>query len=164
MASEAFTMRKRHLTLAIILLCFCAGSLGVAGAEEDRPKRPPLPNPFGAPVSDGQKNAGNLGPAVNSEASDIGPIISPDGNALYFTSDRPGGMGGQDVWRPAPHAETAVRSASMGWASAGRSRKPATTRSSSGAQGRCASAGQSPVHSSSATCAKLPARTSSPMG
>ncbi len=25
--------------------------------------------------------------------------ISPDGNSLYFVSDRPGGMGGKDIWR-----------------------------------------------------------------
>ncbi len=35
---------------------------------------------------------------VNSSASDFGPIISADGNRLFFTSDRPGGYGGQDFW------------------------------------------------------------------
>jgi len=40
----------------------------------------------------------NLGPGVNSEYSDFAPVISADGNFLYFTSDRPGGLGGQDVW------------------------------------------------------------------
>jgi hypothetical protein len=71
-----------------------------AAPVPERPKRPPLPNPFGfgAPAPEARSNATNLGPAVNSESSEIGPIICPDGNALYFTSDRPGGMGGQDVW------------------------------------------------------------------
>ncbi len=40
----------------------------------------------------------NLGPAVNSPDSDFGPIVTADGNALYFTSDREGGQGGQDIW------------------------------------------------------------------
>jgi hypothetical protein len=39
-----------------------------------------------------------LGDEVNSKASDFGPIISADGNRLFFTSDRPGGFGGQDFW------------------------------------------------------------------
>src|SRR5213595_940848 len=36
----------------------------------------------------------NLGPVINSGASDQGPAISPDGLSLYFTSNRPGGLGG----------------------------------------------------------------------
>ncbi len=29
---------------------------------------------------------------------DASPVLSPDGLTLYFTSDRPGGLGGYDVW------------------------------------------------------------------
>ena len=36
----------------------------------------------------------NLGPGINSAFSDQGPAISKDGLSLYFTSDRPGGLGG----------------------------------------------------------------------
>ena len=36
----------------------------------------------------------NLGPAINSAFSDQGPAISKDGLSLYFTSDRPEGLGG----------------------------------------------------------------------
>jgi hypothetical protein len=36
----------------------------------------------------------NLGPLINSAFSDQGPAISKDGLSLYFTSDRPGGLGG----------------------------------------------------------------------
>ncbi|HUT53206.1 MAG TPA: OmpA family protein [bacterium] len=46
----------------------------------------------------GQDEATNLGPVVNSPDSDFGPIVTADGNALYFTSDREGGFGGQDIW------------------------------------------------------------------
>jgi Tol biopolymer transport system component len=30
--------------------------------------------------------------------STYAPVLSPDGEVLYFTSDRPGGMGAQDIW------------------------------------------------------------------
>ncbi len=39
----------------------------------------------------------NLGPAVNSPGIENYPFIHPSGK-LYFTSDRPGGIGGLDVW------------------------------------------------------------------
>lgn len=35
---------------------------------------------------------------VNSAADDLGPQPAPDGSALYFYSDRPGGCGGYDLW------------------------------------------------------------------
>ncbi|PYQ56423.1 MAG: hypothetical protein DMF58_20770, partial [Acidobacteria bacterium] len=37
-------------------------------------------------------------PNVNSTANDGGPAISWDGTELYFTSARPGGKGGSDIW------------------------------------------------------------------
>lgn len=41
----------------------------------------------------------NLGPNINSLYHEYYPILSTDGNSLYFTSrDRPGGLGGEDVW------------------------------------------------------------------
>jgi ankyrin repeat protein/beta-lactamase regulating signal transducer with metallopeptidase domain len=40
----------------------------------------------------------NLGPTVNSPAGDKGPCISADGLSLYFSSDRPGGYSGLDLW------------------------------------------------------------------
>ncbi len=40
----------------------------------------------------------NLGPTVNSAATDQAPSLSPDGLSLYFGSDRPGGLGGTDLW------------------------------------------------------------------
>jgi outer membrane protein OmpA-like peptidoglycan-associated protein len=54
----------------------------------------------GANMVTGQQEiqATNLGPVVNSIDSDFGPMITADGNALYFTSDREGGYGGQDIW------------------------------------------------------------------
>jgi len=40
----------------------------------------------------------NLGPVINSKGSDFAPVVSPDGNYLFFTSDRGGGQGNQDIW------------------------------------------------------------------
>ena len=47
-------------------------------------------DPWGSPV--------NLGPPVNSPAGDKAPSLSADGLSLYFSSGRPGGSGGQDLW------------------------------------------------------------------
>lgn len=41
----------------------------------------------------------NLGPIVNSSNWESQPSISPDGSFLYFVSNRPGGIGGFDIWR-----------------------------------------------------------------
>jgi hypothetical protein len=38
---------------------------------------------------------------VRGSGSDYTSYILPDGNALYFSSDRPGGMGAADIWRSA---------------------------------------------------------------
>lgn len=40
----------------------------------------------------------NLGPPVNSAYWESQPSISPNGNMLFFVSNRPGGMGGMDIW------------------------------------------------------------------
>ena len=40
----------------------------------------------------------NLGPVVNSPGPDQNPAVSADGLSLYFQSDRPGGVGGVDIW------------------------------------------------------------------
>ena len=40
----------------------------------------------------------NLGPVVNTSFNDNHMAVSKDGLHLYFTSDRPGGFGGADIW------------------------------------------------------------------
>ena len=40
----------------------------------------------------------NLGSNINTDAWESSPSLSPDKNALYFSSDRPGGYGGRDLW------------------------------------------------------------------
>ena len=40
----------------------------------------------------------NVGPPVNTEYNDTYAILSRDELTMYFTSDRPGGLGGDDLW------------------------------------------------------------------
>jgi len=43
-------------------------------------------------------NVKNLGSKINSDAWDSQPMISNDGNMLFFVSDRKGGYGGTDIY------------------------------------------------------------------
>jgi hypothetical protein len=52
-------------------------------------------NPWGSPQ--------NLGPAINTAANDMAPSLSPDGHVLFFSSDRPGGFGGSDIYASRRH-------------------------------------------------------------
>jgi len=52
-----------------------------------------------ATVSDPWSTPVNLGPTVNSSAFDGHPAISADGSTIFFMSDRPGGLGGHDIWQ-----------------------------------------------------------------
>src|SRR5919198_3230646 len=40
----------------------------------------------------------NVGSPVNTEYNDNYAILSRDELTMYFTSDRPGGLGGDDLW------------------------------------------------------------------
>lgn len=40
----------------------------------------------------------NLGPPINTSAWESTPSISADGRMLFFSSNRPGGFGGKDLW------------------------------------------------------------------
>ena len=46
--------------------------------------------PWGPPI--------NLGAAINSSFTEGSPVFSRDGHWLFFNSDRPGGVGGTDIW------------------------------------------------------------------
>ena len=63
---------------------------------------PPIDDPmdiYVAPVVDGEPGyAVNPGAPVNSVYLDGEHALSPDGMQLYLTSDRPGGLGGPDIW------------------------------------------------------------------
>jgi len=47
---------------------------------------------------DGWSEPENMGYNINSEFWDSGPSLSPDKNTLYFSSNRPGGYGGIDLY------------------------------------------------------------------
>jgi len=49
-------------------------------------------------TNDGIVNIRNMGAAVNTKYWDSQPSISSDGKKVYFASNRPGGIGGTDVW------------------------------------------------------------------
>jgi outer membrane protein OmpA-like peptidoglycan-associated protein len=40
----------------------------------------------------------DLGRVVNTPSVEMSPFMAPDGKTLYFASDRPGGLGGLDLW------------------------------------------------------------------
>jgi hypothetical protein len=46
--------------------------------------------PWSAPI--------NVGPPLNTQYNDMYAILTSDGLTVYFTSDRPGGLGGNDLW------------------------------------------------------------------
>ena len=71
--------------------------------SENRDSGPLQPGGYGGPdlwaarrasVSDSWGTPVNLGAMVNTAYLDCGATLSPDGQALYFTSERPGGLGG----------------------------------------------------------------------
>lgn len=47
-------------------------------------------SPWEAPV--------NMGAVINTPGMELGPVLSRDGHQLYFSSTRPGGHGGLDLW------------------------------------------------------------------
>ena len=53
-------------------------------------QRASVDDPWGPPQ--------NLGPTVNTEFDDNAPMLSLDGHRLYFSSNRPGGFGGTDLY------------------------------------------------------------------
>lgn len=48
---------------------------------------------------DGWSEPQNIGEAINSPYWESSPSLSPDKRTLYFTSTRPGGLGGADIYR-----------------------------------------------------------------
>jgi len=63
---------------------------GLGGADIWVSRRASLDAPWGEPV--------NLGPNVNGPGLDAAPAVSLDGHLLFFSSDRPGGQGSNDIY------------------------------------------------------------------
>ena len=49
-------------------------------------------------TNDGWSEPQNMGPEINSDFWDSSPCLSPDNRVLYFSSNRPGGFGGKDLY------------------------------------------------------------------
>ena len=85
-------------------LTFIFGSKNRSGGLGDydlwMSKRPAAEGDWAAPV--------NMGPAVNSSAFDAESWLSTDGLALFFSSDRPGGMGSYDMWMTTRSSQAAA--------------------------------------------------------
>jgi len=74
--------------LEVVLMSTRAGGLGAQDLWTAT--RPTVFDPWSSPV--------NLGPLVNSAAGEFDPNMTSDRKALYFQSNRPGGIGGQDLY------------------------------------------------------------------
>jgi flagellar motor protein MotB len=53
---------------------------------------------FSIKTDNGWRNPQNIGPPINSPYWDSQPCLSPDNRDLYFVSNRPGGLGGSDIY------------------------------------------------------------------
>ncbi len=72
-------------------LYFCSNRPGGSGGNDLwASQRASRNGPWGTPV--------NLGPSVNSSGGDCGPSLSKNGRLLFFTSNRTGGAGGNDIY------------------------------------------------------------------
>jgi hypothetical protein len=60
--------------------------------------QPPRVPSFDASAWSSWSEPMNLGAVVNSAGNEIAPEIAKDGLSLYFGSDRPGGLGGNDIY------------------------------------------------------------------
>lgn len=74
--------------LSLYFQCDCPGGFG--GADIWVSRRPSVDGAWGAPQ--------NLGPSINTTSTESGASVSTDGHTLYFTSNRPGGFGGTDLY------------------------------------------------------------------
>lgn len=63
-------------------------------------------SPSAAPKFGAWAEPVNLGPSVNSTATDAAPAVSKTGLSLYFNSNRSGGVGGNDIWVSRREADT----------------------------------------------------------
>jgi hypothetical protein len=71
-------------------LYFTSGRPGLGGLDLWVSQRESKHAAWGAPI--------NLGPTVNSTDNDAAPNLSRDGHYLFITSNRPRGLGSNDIW------------------------------------------------------------------
>jgi len=76
-------MKRFAVTLLCVLGCYTATNYSA---------------PYTAETFGDWSSPINVGPPVNTEYNDTYAILSRDELTMYFTSDRPGGLGGDDLW------------------------------------------------------------------
>ena len=74
----------------LLLLFGSNRSGGVGGIDIWESTRATIDDPWGEPT--------NLGPVVNSAQDETDSSLSTDQLSLYFRSNRPGGIGREDLW------------------------------------------------------------------
>jgi hypothetical protein len=75
------TSKRGILILTLMGLCYSVAAWGTGESKLGA---------WSAPI--------NVGPPLNTQYNDTYPILTADGLTVYFTSDRPGGLGGDDLW------------------------------------------------------------------
>jgi hypothetical protein len=83
------SMRRSLPSKKLLLGVLAAACVLVAGATSLSAAGPHF-TAWSAPI--------NLGATVNSASTEFGPALSKNGLSLYFTSNRPTGSGGLDIW------------------------------------------------------------------
>jgi WD40 repeat protein len=68
----------------------CTGCSTGTGADIYVSQRASVDDPWGPPQP--------LGPNINTTSNEQAPTLSVDGHSLFFSSDRPGGFGGHDLY------------------------------------------------------------------
>jgi len=71
--------------------------------RQQLPEIPPPAAASGSPatretVDDPWSTPVDLGAPVDSTSAEVHPYLSAHGTELFFSSDRPGGSGGNDIW------------------------------------------------------------------
>jgi len=74
------TSKRGILILTLMGLCYSVTAWGIGESKLGA---------WSAPI--------NVGPPLNTQYNETYPILTADGLTVYFTSDRPGGLGGDDL-------------------------------------------------------------------
>jgi hypothetical protein len=80
---------KRAIVILTLLGLWYSAAPGTEGSGQSTSERSQL-GAWSPPM--------NVGPPLNTQYNDMYAILTADELTVYFTSDRPGGLGGDDLW------------------------------------------------------------------